>query len=70
MEERREMYRKLSNDAALWERAGEYARAYNGWLKPALPLKIQTNTTGAAHAQNTATKWQKNNTRRTTCRNM
>lgn len=30
------MYRKLSNDAALWERAGEYARAYNGWLKASL----------------------------------
>lgn len=36
MEERREMYRKLSNDAALWERAGEYTRAYNGWLKASL----------------------------------
>ena len=36
MEERREMYRKLSNDAALWERVGEYARAYNGWLKASL----------------------------------
>ena len=35
-DERREMYRKLSNDAALWERAGEYARAYSGWLKACL----------------------------------
>ncbi|WP_241009457.1 ANR family transcriptional regulator [Aggregatibacter actinomycetemcomitans] len=30
------MYRKLSNDAALWERAGEYARAYSGWLTACL----------------------------------
>lgn len=34
--ERREMYRKLSNDAAHLERAGEYARAYSGWLKACL----------------------------------
>nr|DAO11688.1 MAG TPA: PerC transcriptional activator [Caudoviricetes sp.] len=34
--ERREMYRKLSNDAAHLGRAGEYARAYSGWLKACL----------------------------------
>ncbi|MBN6060451.1 ANR family transcriptional regulator [Aggregatibacter actinomycetemcomitans] len=34
--ERREIYHKLSSEAAELERAGEYARAYSGWLKACL----------------------------------
>ncbi|MBN6075507.1 ANR family transcriptional regulator [Aggregatibacter actinomycetemcomitans] len=34
--ETREIYRKLSGEAAELERAGEYACAYSGWLKACL----------------------------------